>query len=80
MPSCTELEDKEDREEEKYENSPKGDDKTLIVLEALPTRMGWRQIFRQSEEMHQCVATALHHPELYTNKVKNIGESSEGLA
>jgi len=79
MTSCAGLEDEEDEEEEKKEDSPKGDDKTLIVLEALPARMGWRQIFRLPEEMRQCVATALHHPELYADKVRNIGESSKGL-
>jgi len=42
--------------------------------------MGWRQIFCLPEEMHQCVATALHHLELYADKVGNIGESSKGLA
>ena len=51
MTSCTELEDEEDGEEEKQEDSPKGDDKTLVVLEALPARMGWRQIFHLPEEM-----------------------------
>ena len=40
MTSCTELEDQEDGEEEKQEDSPKGDDKTLIILEALAARMG----------------------------------------
>ena len=35
MTSCTELEDEEDGGEEKQEDSRKGYDKTLIVLEAL---------------------------------------------
>ena len=52
----------------------------MIVLEALLTRMGWRQIFRLPEKMRQCVATALHHPKLYVDKVENIGEPSNGLA
>ena len=34
MTSCTELEDEEDREEERYENSPRGDDKTLNYFRA----------------------------------------------
>ena len=62
MTSCTKLENEEDGEEEKQEDSPKGDDKTLIVLEALPAQMGWRQVFRLLKEMRQCVATTLHHP------------------
>jgi len=40
MTSCVELEDEEDEEEEKQEDSPKGYDKTLTVIEALPARMG----------------------------------------
>ena len=30
--------------------------------------------------MRQCVATTLQHPELYANKVGNIGVSLKGLA
>jgi len=49
--SCTKLEDEEDGEEEKQEDSPKGDNKPLIILEALPTHIGRRQIFRLPEEI-----------------------------
>ena len=76
MTSCTKLKDEEDEEEEKQEDSPKRDDKTLTVIEALPARMGWRQIFCLPEEMQQCVSTTtLHHLELYAYKVKDVGES-----
>ena len=51
MTSYTRLEDEEDREEEKQENSPKGDDKTLIILEALLGCMGWAQSFHLPEEI-----------------------------
>ena len=51
MTSCTKLEDEEDGEEEKQEDSPKGDNKPLIILEALPTHIGRRQIFRLPEEI-----------------------------
>jgi len=42
--------------------------------------MGWMQIFHLLERMHQHVATAVHHPELYIDVVKDVGESSKGLA
>ena len=42
MTSCYEMEDKEEGDKEKHEKSSKGDDKTLTVLEALPTCMDWR--------------------------------------
>jgi len=79
MTSCTDLKNDEDVEEEKLEDSPKGDDKTRIVSEALPAHMGWRQIFCLLEEMYQCVATTLYHSELYVGRVKDVGESSKGL-
>ena len=45
MTSCVELEDEEDEEKEKQEDSTKGDDKTLIIVEVLPARMGWSKSF-----------------------------------
>jgi len=39
------LQNKEDVEEEKEEKSAKGDDKTPIVLEALPTSIGYSKSF-----------------------------------
>ena len=43
MTSCTKLEHEEDGDEENQENSPKVDDKTVTILEAiLVARMGWR--------------------------------------
>ena len=39
MTSYTEPEDEQDREEEKQEDSLKGGDKALTVLEVLPTRI-----------------------------------------
>jgi len=80
MISYTKLEDKEDGEEEKQEDSLKRDDKTLTVLEAFQAHMGWRQIFHLSKEMHHCVAIALHYPEFYADKAKNVGESWKSLA
>jgi len=41
--------------------------------------MGLMQIFYLPEEMHHRVATALHHPKLYVDKFKDIGESSKDL-
>ena len=40
MTSCNELKGEEDGEEDKQKDSPKGDDKTLTVLEALPEWVG----------------------------------------
>ena len=40
MTSCVELEDEQAGEEVEPEDSTKGNDKTLTVLETLPTRMG----------------------------------------
>jgi len=75
----TELEDKEDQEEEKHEDSPKGNDKTLTVLEALPAHIDWRQIFLLPEWMLQCVDATLRHLKLYADKVKDAKESSKCL-
>jgi len=40
MTSCSELEEDEDEGSDGQEKSPRVADKTLIVLEALPARMG----------------------------------------
>ena len=72
LTSYAELEDEEGGGEEKQEDSPNGDDKTLTVLQALLERMGRSQIFRLPEEMRQCTATAFHHLELYADNVKDV--------
>ena len=54
MVSCSELEDgdsEEDVQEDVQEASaPSTDDKVLAVLEVLPERMSWKQIFHLPEE------------------------------
>jgi len=54
-------------------------DKTLTVFEALPSRMGWGQIFCLPDEMHQHAVAALQHQELYADKIKEVGALTEGL-
>jgi len=51
----------------------------LTVLEALPIRMGWGQIFCLPNKVRQHVVAALQHLELYTDKVKDMGGSTEAL-
>ena len=59
MTSCYEMEDEENGGKEKHEKSSEDDDKTLTVLEALPTCMDQRQIFNLPKEIHQHVVVAL---------------------
>ena len=81
MVSCSELEDgdsEEDVQEDVQEASALGtDDKVLAVLEVLPKRMSWKQIFHLPEEMCEQVAVALHHAKLYADKVKAIKEPTQ---
>ena len=79
MTSCYKMEDKENGDEEKQEKSWEDDDKTLTLLEALSACIDWRQIFNLPEEVHQHVVVALHHPELYADKVKDVGPSMKML-
>jgi len=78
MTSCSELEEEEDEGSDRQEESPGVADKTLTVLEALPARMGWEQIFCLLDEMRQHVVAALEHLELYTDKIKDVGGSMKG--
>ena len=77
MTSCSELEEEEDEGSNRQEESPRVADKTLTVLEALPARMGWGQIFCLPDEMRQHVVAALQHLELYADRVKDVGGSTE---
>jgi len=78
MTSCSELEEDEDEGSDKQGESPRIADKTLTILEALPARMGWGQIFCLLDEMRQHIVAALQHPELYADKIKGVGASTEG--
>ena len=40
--------------------------------------MGWGQIFCLPDEVRQHVVAALQHIELYTDKIKDVGASTEG--
>jgi len=53
MISCYEMADEKERNEEKLEKASESKEKTLTILEALPTYTDWRQIFNLPEEIHQ---------------------------
>jgi len=42
MTSCSELEEEEDEGSDRQEKSPRVAEKTLTILEALPTHIDWR--------------------------------------
>jgi len=81
MVSYSELEDEnseEDVQEDVQEVSALStDDKVLAVLEVLPKRMSWKQIFHLPEEMREQVVIALHHAKLYADKVKAVKEPAK---
>ena len=77
MTSCSELEEEEDEGSDGQEESPQLADKTLTILKALPSHMGWGQIFCLPHEMRQHVIAALQHPEIYADKIKDVGASTE---
>jgi len=79
MTSCSELEEEENEGSNRRGESLQVADKTLTVLEALPPRMGWGQIFYLPDEMCQHVVVALQYPELYADKIKDVGASTKGL-
>jgi len=49
----------------------KRDDSVLTVLEALPVRMGWQQIFHLLEEMREQIVVAIRQANLHTDKLKH---------
>jgi len=73
MISCYDTEDEQEGDEERLEKPSESEDKTLTLLEALPTCMNWRQIFNLLEEVCRHVVVALQHPKLYADKVKDVG-------
>jgi len=62
MTSCSELEEEEDKGSDGQEESLQVADKILTILEALPRRMSWGQIFCLPDEMRQHVVAALQRP------------------
>ena len=78
MVSSSELEDEDGGEDVQADvqevPAPSIDDRVLAVLEFLPERMSWKQIFHFPEEMCEQVAVALHHAMLYVDKVKTLKE------
>jgi len=67
------MEDEEEGDEDKLENSSESERRALTVPEALPACMDGRQILNLSEEVRQQVVVVLQHPELYADKVKDAG-------
>ena len=57
--------------------SPSTDGKVLAVLEVLPERMSWKQIFCLAKEMYEWVVVARHHAKLYVDKVKVVKEPAK---
>jgi len=78
MTLCSELEEEEDEGSDGQEESPRVVDKTLTILEVLPARMGWGQIFYLLDQMCQHVVAILQQPEFYADKIKDVGGSTEG--
>jgi len=78
MVSCSELEDEDDDEDAQKDlqkpSSSNTDDRVLIVLEALPERMSWKEIFQLPHEIREQVATAIRHAKSYADKVKEAKE------
>jgi len=81
MVSCSELKDEDGEEDVQIDvqEAPSSStyDKVLAVLEVLPERMSWKQIFHLPEEMHEQVVVALHHAKLYVDKVKAVKEPTK---
>jgi len=57
MVSCSELEAEDDEQDVQADvqevSSISTDDKVLVVLDVLPERMSWKQIFHLPEEMRK---------------------------
>jgi len=73
MISCYEMEDEKERNEEKLEKPSESKEKTLTILEALPTYTDWRQIFNLPEEIRQYVVVGSTQSSMLTKsrKLKN---------
>ncbi|XP_074298271.1 uncharacterized protein LOC141629114 [Silene latifolia] len=46
------------------------ENETVAALDALPTNMGWKQIFHLPKEIRQLIIQGLEKPELYVGKMK----------
>ncbi|XP_074277745.1 uncharacterized protein LOC141601368 [Silene latifolia] len=53
------------------------DTKIDAILDALPSRMGWQQMFHLLEEMRQQLSLAILQPDAYADKLKAAGESAD---
>jgi len=80
MTSCYEMEDEENGDEERQEQGLEDDDKTLTVLEALPTCIDWTLIFNFPKDVRQHVVVAFQHQKLYADKVKDVGPLMKGIS
>ena len=81
MASCSELEDEDDDEDAQEDlqkaSSSNTDDRVLAILEALPERMSWKEIFQLPEEMREQVVAAMRHAKSYADKVKEVKEPAK---
>ena len=59
------------QDKEKYNVSPKRDDKILTVLEASLVHMGWQQSFHLREEMRKQIIVVIRQAKLYADKIKD---------
>ena len=77
----SELEDEDDDDDAQEDlqkvSSLNTDNRVLTVLEALPERMSWKEIFQLSHEISDQVAAAVHHVKSYADKVKEAKEPAK---
>ena len=63
MVSCSGLEDEDDEKDAQEDlqkaSSSNTDDRVLAVVEALPERMSWKEIFQLPHEMREQIAAAM---------------------
>lgn len=81
MASCSELEDKDDEEDEQIDSlkaSPSNtDDKVIVVLEALPACMRLKHIFHFPKVMHEQIVVTVHHAKSHVDKMTDINEHAK---
>ena len=79
MTSCYKMEDEEEGDEDKLEKDSENEVRALTISEAFSACMAWRQILNLLE-VRQHIVVALQHPELYADKVKDVGPSIKDAA
>ena len=77
MTSCSEVEEKTDKEGASKENCSGETNKTVPALKAMPICLNWGHIFSLPNETHQHMIVALQHQKIYANRVKGAVKMSE---